>query len=67
VFDQQSKATPLSLIVPSEHLFSLPLAEYEEPFEVRLPKERLWERYNTLSHIAVLEGEEREVSEQMTS
>jgi hypothetical protein len=40
----------------------LPLAEYEEPFEVRLPKKKLWERYNTLSHIAVLEGEEREVS-----
>lgn len=62
VFDKQSKSTPLSLIIPSEQLFSLPLAETQEPFEVRLSKEKLWERYNTLSQIAMLEGEEREVS-----
>ena len=33
----------------------------EERFEVRLSKEKLWERYNTLSHISVLEGQKREV------
>jgi len=62
VFDKQTKSTPLSLIIPSDQLFSLPLAETREAFEVRLSKEKLWERYNTLSQIAMLEGEERKVS-----
>ena len=61
VFDKQSKSGPLALLVASDQLFSLPLAESEEAFEVRLSKEKLWERYNTLSQIAMLEGEEREV------
>lgn len=62
VFDEQSKSTPLSLIVAGEQYFSLPIAEETEKFEVRLSKEGLWERYRTLSQIAMLEGEEREVS-----
>ena len=62
VFDEQSKASPLSLIVASDQLFSLPLGEQEEKFEVRLPREKVWERYNTLSQISMLEGEQREVS-----
>lgn len=62
VFDEQSKSTPLSLIIASEQYFSLPLGEYQEPFTTWLPKEKVWERYSTISHIAVLEGEAREVS-----
>ena len=61
VFDEQIKKTPLSLVVPSDQLFSLPLGEHDEKFEVRLSKEQVWERYNTLSHIARLEGAMREV------
>lgn len=61
VFDDQSKSTPWSLLVAGEQFFSLPLAEEREAFEVRLSKEALWERYSTLSHVAVLEGKEREV------
>lgn len=66
VFDGQSKATPLSLLIPKDQLFSLPLAEERESFEVRLSKEKLWERYCTLSHIANLQGEEREVWSSVT-
>ena len=62
VFDEQSKSTPLSLIIANEQYFALPLGEHKEPFATWLPKEKVWERYNTLSHISVLEGEEREVS-----
>ena len=62
VFEEQIKVTPLSLLTASNQLFSLPLAEDEEKYEVWLPKEKVWERYNTLSHIAVLEGQDREVS-----
>ncbi|KAK3680547.1 hypothetical protein LTR37_021173 [Vermiconidia calcicola] len=61
VFEKQVKSTPMKLLTAGEdQLFSLPLAEDEEKFEVRLSKEKLWERYNTLSHIAVLDGEKRE-------
>ena len=52
----------MALILASDQMFSLPLAETEEKFVVRLPKDKVWERFNTLSQIAVLEGEEREVS-----
>lgn len=62
VFDDQSKSTPLSLIVANDQFFSLPLGEHLEPFEVWLPKDKIWERYNTISHISILEGEAREVS-----
>jgi hypothetical protein len=63
VFDEQVKSTPLSLITAGAQLFSLPLGEDEEKYEVQLGKEACWERFNTISHISVLEGEEREVSE----
>ena len=63
VFDEQVKSGPLALLTAGDQLFSLPLAKQEERFEVRLSKDQVWERYNTLSHIARLEGEEREVSD----
>ena len=62
VFEDQSKSTPLSLIIASDQYFALPLGEEKEPFEIWLTREKIWERYATISHIAVLEGEEREVS-----
>ncbi|KAF2209918.1 hypothetical protein CERZMDRAFT_60985 [Cercospora zeae-maydis SCOH1-5] len=58
VFDEQVKKTPLSLLVASDdQLFSLPIAEHIEPFEVTLTAQRAWERFATLGHIAVLEGD----------
>lgn len=42
-------------------MFSLPIGEHTEEFEVKLSKEKVWERYCTLGHIAVLEGERLEV------
>jgi len=67
VFEEQSKSTPLSLIKAGDQLFSLPLGEHLEPFETWLPKEKIWERYSTISHIAVLQGEEREVRSTLRS
>ena len=53
----------MSLIVASDdQLFALPLGEREVEWEIKLSKERAWERFATLSQVAVLEGEEREVS-----
>ena len=61
IFDEQVKKTPLSLIIASDNqLFSLPIAEEQEPFAVALSVDGLWERYSTLGHIAALEGEHRE-------
>ncbi|WPH03661.1 putative 2-heptaprenyl-1,4-naphthoquinone methyltransferase [Acrodontium crateriforme] len=60
VFDDQIKSTPMALITASDPLFSLPLGQHVEPFEVWLPKDKIWERYNTISHISVTDGEKRE-------
>lgn len=61
VFEEQSKSSPLPLIFASDQLFSLPLGEQDEKFAAWLSKEEAWERFNTFSYIARLEGEEREV------
>lgn len=62
-FDEQVKKTPLSLIIASDdQLFALPLAEKEVEWEIRLSKEGAWDRFSTLSQVAVLEGDEKEVS-----
>jgi len=59
VFDDQLKSNPLS-IHAADPLFSMPLGESSVPFETWLSKEDIWKRYRTISHIAVLEGEELE-------
>lgn len=61
VFDDQLKSTPLSLLKASDQYFALPLGEHQEDYEVWLAKDQVWERFATLSQIAVLEGDEREV------
>ncbi|KAF2766014.1 S-adenosyl-L-methionine-dependent methyltransferase [Teratosphaeria nubilosa] len=60
VFDEQSKSSPLDLIRAKEQLFSLPLGEYQEPFETWLPKEKVWQRITTLSQVAMLGDADRE-------
>lgn len=62
VFDEQIKSTPMSILVAADPMFALPLGEHVEHWQVWLGKEAIWERYSTISHIAVLEGEERTVS-----
>jgi len=61
VFDSQLEATPLTITALANPLFSLPLAEDEEKWTVWLEDEDLWKRYRTLSHVAILEGEDLEV------
>lgn len=61
IFDEQVKKTPMSLIKASDdQLFSLPIGQHLEPFEVTLSVEQAWQRYNTLGHISTLEGEAKE-------
>lgn len=59
IFDDQLKSNPLS-INAADPLFSMPLGQGSVPFEIWLSKEDIWKRYRTISHIAVLEGEELE-------
>ncbi|KZF24652.1 S-adenosyl-L-methionine-dependent methyltransferase [Xylona heveae TC161] len=59
VFEDQVKSSPLT-IQTVDPLFSLPLGEESVPFERWLSKQGVWDRYNTLSQIAILEGEDRE-------
>ena len=40
----------------------MPLGENQEKWTVWLTREKVWERYKTLGQVAVLEGEELEVS-----
>lgn len=66
VFDEQVKKTPLSLLIANDdQLFALPLAEQRLGWEIKLSKEGAWDRFSTLSQVAVLEGDERDVSRYM--
>ena len=60
VFDEGLKSTPLT-IQRANPLFSLPLSEEIFRWTAWLAKDALWERYHTLSQIAVLEGEDLKV------
>ncbi|KAF2720305.1 S-adenosyl-L-methionine-dependent methyltransferase [Polychaeton citri CBS 116435] len=59
VFEDQIKSTPLSVIAAADPLFALPLGQLEQRWTTWITKEKLWDRYSTLSQIAVLEGEDR--------
>lgn len=61
VFDKQLESTPFT-IQAANPLFSLPLGESSAETIRWMTREAVWERYHTLSHIAVLEGEELAVS-----
>jgi hypothetical protein len=62
VFEKQLPGTPLQVIknTLTDRLprFSLPLGQETVPFTVWLSEDALWSRLQTLSHIAVLEGNE---------
>jgi len=60
VFDSQLSANPLSIVTTTDPLFALPLAENVEEWSIWLTEEALWDRFSTLSQVAMLEGEERE-------
>lgn len=62
IFDNQIKSTPLTITAFASPLFSLPLGEDEVKWTVWLTKEKIWDRFSTLSQIAILEGEALEVS-----
>ena len=61
VFDKQLESTPFT-IQSAQPLFSLPLGEGSVETVKWMTREAVWERYRTLSHIALLEGEELAVS-----
>ncbi|KAL1304954.1 hypothetical protein AAFC00_003864 [Neodothiora populina] len=60
VFDEQLESNPVSITLSATPLFALPIGEQVQEWEIWLSKERVWDRFNTLSQIATLEGEERE-------
>ena len=64
VFERQLPASPFQAIknTLSDDLpdFSLPIGEETEKWTIWLSDEALWSRYNTLSQVAVLKGEQRE-------
>ena len=60
VFDEQLKSTPLT-IQAAEPLFSLPLGEHVVKWTNWLSEEAIWDRYHTISHTAVLKGQQLEV------
>lgn len=63
VFDDvQLKSNPITAVSSANPLFSLPIGEDQEKWTVWLTKENIWARFATLSHIAVLKGEELKVS-----
>ncbi|KAI1818487.1 S-adenosyl-L-methionine-dependent methyltransferase [Poronia punctata] len=66
VFERQPPSTPFQVIRDTftDHLprFSLPLGEGRHRWTIWLSEEALWARFNTLSQIAVLKGEEREAA-----
>lgn len=61
VFEKQLSTTPFT-IHAADPLFSLPVGEESVKFTYWLSKEAVWERYSTLSQIAVLEPAEKDVS-----
>lgn len=56
--------SPLNYVIAGgeEPLFSMPLGEDVRGWEVPLAREGVWKRWRTLGQVAVLEGEELEVS-----
>ncbi|KAI0483374.1 methyltransferase [Xylariaceae sp. FL0804] len=66
VFENQTSGNPVQKIknTLTEGLpwFSLPLGEQKVSWTVWLGEEALWSRFNTLSQIAVMEGDEREAA-----
>ena len=63
VFDKQLSTTPFS-IQSADPLFSLPIGEDAVKFTVWQSREAIWERFNTLSQISVLEQEQLAVNHQ---
>ncbi|KAI9724431.1 MAG: hypothetical protein M1812_000499 [Candelaria pacifica] len=59
VFDAQLRSTPVTAPF-ADPLFTLPIGEESVPFAISMSKEKVWERYSTLSQIANLKGEKEE-------
>lgn len=63
VFENQSSSNPFA-IQAADPLFSLPLGEDSIEFVYWLSPEAIWDRFGSLSQIAVLKDEEVAVSRQ---
>jgi hypothetical protein len=66
VFEEQPPSNPIQAIrnTFADHLprFSLPLGKGSVKWTVWLNEDALWARFNTLSHVAILKGEERDAA-----
>ncbi|KAH9888199.1 S-adenosyl-L-methionine-dependent methyltransferase [Xylariomycetidae sp. FL2044] len=66
VFENQAPTNPVQVIKNTFNdqlpRFSLPLGEDSVKWTVWLTEDALWSRFNTLSQIAVLQGEDREAA-----
>lgn len=60
VFENQVSSTPFT-IQAADPLFSLPLGEDSAEFIYWLSPDAIWDRFHSLSQIAVLEGDELDV------
>lgn len=69
VFDAQLKTNPLQVLRDTVTgrlpRFSVPLGQEDVSWTHWLTEEALWQRIKTLSHVAVLEGAEREEGERV--
>ena len=61
VFQSQLESTPFT-IQSADPLFSLPLGEEDFGFTHWLSPDAVWERYHTLSQLAVMEGKQLKVN-----
>lgn len=69
VFDRQLKTNPVQVLrdtlTGNLPQFSVPLGQDSVEWTCWLSEEALWRRINTLSHVALLQGKEREHGEEV--
>lgn len=69
VFDRQLKTNPVQVLrdtlTGNLPQFSVPLGQDSVEWTHWLSEEALWRRINTLSHVALLQGKERERGEEV--
>lgn len=64
VFERQGEKSADASDVAERRLFTYPLEETSVPFVANLPKDDVWNRMRSLSHIANSTAEEQEVSQE---
>lgn len=65
IFDKQLSTNPLSILA-TQPLFSLPIGEESVKWSIWLGRYDIWQRFQTLSQISNLEGQQLEVKADRT-